>query len=233
MFRQIATRACLVLALGPALAMFACNGGGSDSPTPTPGAITIDAPTEGELVTMPVAVSGTVVGLEQPYFFVEAGYAEGEARCVRRLEPAAAWQTDLSIPPPVTERDLFIRAYSVNPEDLSFENRVTRRVRASAEAPPIVIEAPLCDQEMRTSLLDVSGTASVLEGSLIVELQDAAGVVVQSRTVQATAAAPERGTWQALFDVQLLTPGAYTVVAYAINAADGAKQHEFSVPIRR
>jgi hypothetical protein len=93
--------------------------------------------------------------------------------------------------------------------------------------PPILVETPAANAEVPGSI-PVSGTASVFEATLVVELRQG-GHVVQKKTVTASNGAPERGT----FSTTLVAPsaGAATVAAYAPSAADGTPQHEEDVPV--
>jgi immunoglobulin-like protein involved in spore germination len=92
---------------------------------------------------------------------------------------------------------------------------------------PIVVEAPAAGAEVPLAFT-VSGTASVFEATLVVELRRD-GQVVQHRTVTASEGAPGRGT----FSVRLHAPsaGPATVAAYSPSAADGSRQHEQDVPV--
>jgi hypothetical protein len=92
--------------------------------------------------------------------------------------------------------------------------------------PPVLVESPAAGA-MVPGTFHVSGTASVFEATLVVQLvRD--GKVIAKRTVTASQGAPGRGT----FDTTLTTtPGAVTVAAFAPSAADGTPQHEVDVPV--
>ena len=92
--------------------------------------------------------------------------------------------------------------------------------------PPVLVEAPAAGAIV-PGTFHVSGTASVFEATLVVQLvRD--GKVIAKRTVTASEGAPGRGT----FDTTLTaTPGAVTVAAFAPSAADGTPQHEVDVPV--
>jgi hypothetical protein len=94
-------------------------------------------------------------------------------------------------------------------------------------APPILIETPASGATVPSSVT-VSGSASVFEATLVVELRQDGKVVVHE-TVTASEGAPGRGT----FSVGLTAPksGPATVVAFAPSAADGTPQHEQDVPV--
>lgn len=92
--------------------------------------------------------------------------------------------------------------------------------------PAIVVESPSANATVSQSF-HVTGTASVFEATLVVELvRD--GQVLEKQTVTATAGAPARGT----FDTTLHgTAGDATVEVFAPSAADGSPQHEVDVPV--
>jgi hypothetical protein len=97
----------------------------------------------------------------------------------------------------------------------------------SSYVPPILVEAPGAGASVHRSFA-VTGTASVFEATLVVELRDG-NTVVEKRTVTASEGAPGRGT----FETELNAPstGDYTVAAYSPAAADGTPQHEQDVPV--
>jgi hypothetical protein len=102
------------------------------------------------------------------------------------------------------------------------------RADVASFLPLILIESPAANASVRTGQIAVSGTASVFEATLVVELRQG-GHVVAKRTVTASNGAPERGT----FSTTLTAPetGAATIAAYAPSAADGSPQHEQDVPV--
>jgi hypothetical protein len=92
--------------------------------------------------------------------------------------------------------------------------------------PPIFVESPASGAEL-PGTFHVSGTASVFEATLVVQLvRD--GKVIAKRSVTASEGAPGRGTFDTTFTA---TPGALTVAAFSPSAADGAPQHEVDVPV--
>lgn len=93
--------------------------------------------------------------------------------------------------------------------------------------PPILVEAPLTGASVPPTFT-VSGTASVFEATLFVELRRG-NKVLEQRTVTASEGAPARGT----FSVALHAPaaGRATVAVYSPSAADGSAQHEQDVEI--
>jgi hypothetical protein len=92
--------------------------------------------------------------------------------------------------------------------------------------PPIFVESPGAGADV-PGTFHVSGTASVFEATLVVQLvRD--GKVILKQSVTASEGAPGRGT----FDTTVhATPGAVTVAAFAPSAADGTPQHEVDVPV--
>jgi immunoglobulin-like protein involved in spore germination/sporulation and spore germination protein len=88
--------------------------------------------------------------------------------------------------------------------------------------PPIMVESPVTGASV-SATFTVSGTASVFEATLFVELRRG-NKVLEKKTVTASEGAPGRGT----FSVDLHAPsaGAATVAVYSPSAADGSAQHE-------
>jgi hypothetical protein len=92
--------------------------------------------------------------------------------------------------------------------------------------PPIFVESPAAGAEV-PGTFHVSGTASVFEATLVVQLVRNDKVILK-QSVTASEGAPGRGT----FDTTVhATPGAVTVAAFAPSAADGTPQHEVDVPV--
>lgn len=92
--------------------------------------------------------------------------------------------------------------------------------------PPILIESPAAGAEV-SSPFRVSGTASVFEATLVVQLvRD--GKVVAKRTVTASEGAPGRGSFETTLRA---TPGEATLSAFAPSAADGSPQHQVDVAV--
>jgi len=206
------------------------------TPSPTPsGTITIDAPPRDAQVAVPFEVSGEANVFEGA-LAVQAIDAAGTVVCEHRVQATSgtgtpgAWSATLAFAPPPSEQDVTLRAFSRSAKDGSEENVVTRTVRVSPDLPAIVVESPRCGAtSIAQSVIAASGTASVFEGSLQVELRDATGTVLATRTVQ-TVGAPDRGNWAINFDVGALPAGSYEFVAYSISAMDGAVENVFAVP---
>jgi hypothetical protein len=92
--------------------------------------------------------------------------------------------------------------------------------------PPIFVESPAAGAQVPQTF-HVSGTASVFEATLVVQLvRD--GKVILKQSVTASEGAPGRGT----FDTTVhATPGEVTIAAFSPSAADGMPQHEVDVPV--
>lgn len=97
----------------------------------------------------------------------------------------------------------------------------------AAFLPVIFVESPATGADV-PSEITVSGSASVFEATLVVELVRN-GTVLDKQTVTASEGAPARGT----FETTLHAPaaGAATLRAYAPSAADGTPQHQVDVPL--
>lgn len=105
--------------------------------------------------------------------------------------------------------------------DLPGQKGLTRADEASY-APPIMLEAPLPPNPVPHTF-HVSGTASVYEGTLVIELK-VNGKTVERKTVTATAGAPELGSFDTVFHTT--ADGSATLLAYSPSAVDGSPQHE-------
>jgi hypothetical protein len=92
--------------------------------------------------------------------------------------------------------------------------------------PPIFVESPAAGAEVG-HVFHVSGTASVFEATLVVQLVRN-GTVVSKHTVTASEGAPGRGT----FETTMMAPeGAFTISAFSPSAVDGSPQHQVDVPV--
>lgn len=110
--------------------------------------------------------------------------------------------------------------------DVAGRSGLTRDDLAAYE-PPILVEAP-ADGASVPLTFTVSGTASVFEATLVVELRRD-GTVLSKQTVTASEGAPGRGTFSTT--VHAPSSGAATIAAYAPSAADGTPQHEQDVAV--
>lgn len=115
---------------------------------------------------------------------------------------------------------------SVQRVDVAGRSGLTREDVVSF-APVILIEQPAAGSSVPETFT-VSGTASVFEATLVVELRRD-GIVLSKQTATASEGAPARGTFSVT--VRAPSPGAATVVAYAPSAEDGTPQHEQHVRV--
>jgi hypothetical protein len=91
---------------------------------------------------------------------------------------------------------------------------------------PIEIESPGWNATV-SSPFHVSGTASVYEATLVIELRRPSGILTR-RTISASEGAPGRGTFDDTFTAP---PGKLVVAVYSPSAVNGEPQHEVDVPI--
>ncbi len=96
----------------------------------------------------------------------------------------------------------------------------------AAYVPPILVETPAPGADVPTTF-HVSGTASVFEATLVVQIARG-GSVLSKQTVTASEGAPGRGTFDTTFTA---SPGPLVVSAFAPSAADGSPQHQVDVPV--
>ena len=254
-----------------AVVLAACSGGGDKKatpttgggalsatplpPTPTPGgatttvtrtragAISIDAPVEGETVSMPLEIAGHANVFEGALVVQVIAGTNGVV-CEHPVQttggttgPPSAWSTTVAFSPDLVSPNgadpVTIRAFDFSAVDGSEQDVVTRQVRVSAEPPAIVIDSPGCNAVFGpTAAIEVTGTAQVFEAALIVELRNAGGdPFLQQRVLASTGTG--RGTWTASFDLSQLPAGGgtYELVAYDLSARDGAVENEFSLPV--
>jgi len=110
--------------------------------------------------------------------------------------------------------------------DLAGRTGLTRADFASYE-PVIFVESPAAGEQVPPTF-HVTGSASVYEATLVVELV-AGGEVVQRNTVTASEGAPARGTFDTVLTAKM--PGPAKVVGFAPSAEDGSPQHLVAVPV--
>ena len=115
---------------------------------------------------------------------------------------------------------------SVQRVDVAGRSGLTR-ADVVAYAPVILVERPAAGAEVPATFT-VSGTASVFEATLVVELRRQ-GTVLSRHTVTASEGAPSRGSFT--LTVHAPSPGALTVAAYSPSAADGTAQHEQDIRV--
>lgn len=211
------------------------------SPTAAPDApfIAIDAPSQGEMVTVPVRVEGRARVFEGA-LLVAVKDAQGSVLCEMPAQATTAapgvgtWAVDLAFPPPSsTPVDATIEAYSESPRDGSVENLVSVSVTLSPDPPPIVVTQPRCGDHL-SSTFHVEGTASVPNGELVVVVRGYPGAMDLAReTIRASEGAPGRGS----FSADLILPPIWSapmptvVEVFSLNPDDGSPENVFSVPI--
>ncbi len=115
---------------------------------------------------------------------------------------------------------------SVQRVDVAGRSAVSR-ADVAAYAPVILVEQPAAGSDVPATFT-VSGTASVFEATLVVELRRD-GKVLSKHTVTASEGAPARGTFTTTLHAP--SPGVITVAAYSPSAADGTAQHEQDVEV--
>jgi hypothetical protein len=93
--------------------------------------------------------------------------------------------------------------------------------------PPIFVESPASGATVARTF-HVTGSASVFEATLVVQLV-VGGQVVEQQSVTASEGAPGRGTFDATLHSK--TAGPARVVAYAPSAENGQPQHQIDVPV--
>ena len=118
------------------------------------------------------------------------------------------------------------RFSAVHSVDIAGRHGLTR-ADVARFVPIILVESPADGQRVPADFV-VSGTASVFEATLVVELRHGSDVLVR-RTVTASEGAPGRGTFATMLHAP--SAGAATVVAYAPSAADGTPQHVQRIPV--
>jgi hypothetical protein len=101
------------------------------------------------------------------------------------------------------------------------------RADVAAYVPPILVESPGAGAKVPLAI-HVTGSASVFEATLVVELvRD--GKVVDKQTVTASEGAPARGTFETTLHAAV--PGDATVSAFSPSAENGLPQHQIDVPV--
>ena len=206
--------------------------------TVQPPAISIDVPAANANVHVPIDVRGSS-NVFEGVLSVQLQQTDGTLLCERRVQSTSGtgtpgtWQTTIAVPPPVSAFQGTIRAFSRSARDGSEENVVTRGIVVAPDAPAIVILTPGCNVDIAAGTgLPVTGTASVFEAALSLELRNADGMVVASQPVTADASAPARGSWSAMLNISSLPAGLYELTAFDLSARDGSRENEFSIPLR-
>ena len=91
---------------------------------------------------------------------------------------------------------------------------------------PIFVETPLRGATV-SSPVNVSGTASVFEATLALEVRRD-GQLLETDSITASNGAPDRGTFEKSLDLQ---PGDYQLVFYEPSAQDGSHLHTTTVDV--
>ena len=210
-----------------------------DSAPASEPAITMLRPAAGATLMVPLTLSGTANTFEAA-LTVDALNAAGDYLCIRHLTATSGsgtrgtWQTWLAFAPthdsgtaPVT-----LRAYELSARDGSMTNVTERQISLSAAHPAIVMTTPACgDVVSPGSQLAVTGSATVFEAALTVELRDSGGAVRVSRNLM-TAEGGVPSAFSDLIPIPAGLPGGYyDLVALSYSAKDGSKQNEFPVQI--
>jgi len=211
------------------------------SPTAAPDApfIAIDAPSQGDTVTVPVHVEGRARVFEGTVL-VAVKDAQGSVLCEMPVQATVAapgvgtWTVDLAFPPPSSgPADATIEAYSESPWDGSVENLLSVSVTLSPDPPPIVVTQPRCGDEL-SSTFHLEGTASVPNGEVVVVVRGFPGAKDLAReTIRASDVAPGRGSFSADLIVPPIwsSPMPTVVEVFSLNPDDGSPENMFSVPI--
>jgi hypothetical protein len=97
----------------------------------------------------------------------------------------------------------------------------------AAYLPIIFVESPASGSDVPTTVA-VSGTATVFEATLVVELVRG-GKILDKQTVTASEGAPARGTFATTLHAPSAGPA--VVTAFAPSAEDGTPQHQVDVPV--
>ena len=115
---------------------------------------------------------------------------------------------------------------SVQRVDVAGRTGLTR-ADVAAFVPPILVEKPASGATVPETFT-ISGTASVFEATLVVEVRRA-GKVLSRQTVTASEGAPARGSFSATVHA---LGGSVTLAVYSPSAADGSHQHEQDLELK-
>jgi hypothetical protein len=211
----------------------------SASPMPTTEGpfITVDAPSEGDTVAVPVHVEGRARVFEGTVL-VAVKDAGGDVLCEMIAQATMAapgvgtWAVDLAFPPPSGPTDATVEAYSESPRDGSIENLQSVSVTLSPDLPLIVVTQPRCGDEV-SATLRVEGTASVPDGELVVVVKGIGGEDLARETIRASEGAPGRGSFSADLTLAPIwsAPTRTMLEVFSVNPDDGSVEDMFAVPI--
>ena len=230
-------RALIIIALSGAVA--GC-GGSNDASTTLPTTTSPSTTTATTTAPAPAPITVTVFRVRDGHLVAGVERVQG-TRAV-----AAASLTALGLAAPISisngtatvERDDATREQvaeivytltqypTIQRVDVAGKTGLTRADVAEF-VPPILVERPAAGATTGKTIA-VSGSASVYEATVVLELRQA-GKVVQKKVVTAAEGAPGRGP----FSGTLVAPasGHYVVAAYSPSAMDGSPQHEQDVPV--
>jgi hypothetical protein len=104
------------------------------------------------------------------------------------------------------------------------------RKTCEGETPAILIEDPTWRGTLRSGDA-IKGTANVFEGVLKIEIRDAAGTLVSSKTVQATSGTGTRGTWSVIPPMSGAKAGVGTIRVFTDSPKDGTAVDVVKVPV--
>jgi hypothetical protein len=223
-----------------ALCVAVAGCGGSKDATTIAATTTSSATSTSSTTTAPAPISVTVFRVRDGRLYADAERVQG-TRAV-----AAASLEALGLPSPVSIADGTARVDradatpeqvaeivytltqypSVQRVDVAGRTGLTRADIAEF-VPPILVERPAAGAATGETI-HVSGSASVFEATVVIELRRD-GKLVQKKVVTAAEGAPGRGP----FTGTLVAPagGRYVVAAYSASAVDGSPQHEQDVPV--
>jgi len=97
-------------------------------------------------------------------------------------------------------------------------------------SPAVLLEQPAWRGTLAQGAV-IRGTANVFEASLQMQVRDAVGKVVMSRTVQATAGTGTRGTWRVTAALGNAKAGIGSVRVFVYSAKDGSPTDVVTVPV--
>jgi hypothetical protein len=191
------------------------------APAPAPITVTVFRVRDGHLVADAARVGGTRA------VAAASLTALGLAAPISISNGTATVERDDATPEQVAEMVYTLTQYpTIQRVDVAGKTGLTRADVAEF-VPPILVERPAAGTTTGKAIA-VSGSASVYEATVVLELRQG-GKVVQKKVVTAAEGAPGRGP----FSGTLVAPasGHYVVAAYSPSAMDGSRQHEQDVPV--
>lgn len=109
-------------------------------------------------------------------------------------------------------------------------DRPRTRKSCEGETPAILIDQPAWRGTLRDGDT-ISGTANVFEATFLIEVRDAAGTLVFSRTVNATSGTGTRGTWTVTPTIADAEPGVGSIRVFEPSAKDGTATNAVKIPV--